>query len=313
MLVHIGYQKASSTFLQQRLFLPQHGYWQLYREKQDVLRFNAFFVDPPAFKFDADAVRQELQARLSAIPDPSLVPVISAEILVGIPIDAAMGTSRANADRIVECVPDARVLVIVREQRSLILSRYLQFVRGGGVRSLEEFAHGPHDTELARSKWTGVYPAFFEYDRLISYYRQRLGAERILVLAFEQLREDPVGYLRSICAFAGAQTDLEKVDRSPVKEAIPASTLGARRIANALVTIDPDNPFSRAMPAGVYWRGARHAKRWIDAAGRRFDSTRSRAKLTARLERILGDFYVESNRRLAAMTGLDLAKYGYRT
>lgn len=312
MLVHIGYQKASSTFLQQRVFLPQYGYWPLFPDRKEGWFLNELLVDPPQFKFDADAVKAAVDLRMAARPDPGLVPVISAEILVGIPFDITMGSSKANADRIAECFPDAKVLIIVREQRSIVLSRYTQYVRGGGTRCIEEFLHKPTDTILARSKWMGVYPAFFEYDKLVGYYRSKLGASRVLVLAFEMLKKDSRAYVQKISAFSGANTDTERIDFSVVKEAIPVNAIGARRVANSFLSNDPDNPFSRLMPAVVYWRATRPAVRMLDVVARRFNGSAARKRLEARIERILGDHYVASNQRLAEMTGIDLGSYGYR-
>jgi hypothetical protein len=192
------------------------------------------------------------------------------------------------------------------------LSRYAQYVRGGGTRRLEEFLHKPTDTILARSKWMGVYPAFFEYDRLVAYYQSKFGADRILVLPFEMLKKDGRSYVRQISEFAGAKTDLDKIDFSVVKEAIPVNAIGARRVANSLLSNDPDNPFSRLMPASVYWRATRPAVRMLDVVARRFDGSAAKKRLEVRIDRVLGDFYAASNRRLTDVTGLDLASYGYR-
>ena len=44
---------------------------------------------------------------------------------------------------------------------------------------------------------------YFEYHHLIRYYRELVGPERLLVLAYEQLATDPYAFAAQIGRFAG--------------------------------------------------------------------------------------------------------------
>jgi len=83
-LVHVGYSKAASTWLQERLFrTPRHGFWALFPEKSDRLDLNRMLVYPSAFDAPAPELQERIRERLAARPDRHLVPVASAEGLVG--------------------------------------------------------------------------------------------------------------------------------------------------------------------------------------------------------------------------------------
>ena len=157
MLFHVGYPKASSTWLQERLFLPQHGFFPVYFNKTDREILNNFLVDPTAFNYDAARFRADLEERLRhGLERQHTVPVISAESLTGMSNDAPMGSTKLIAERIHNTWPDAKILIVVREQFSIILSGYFQYVRGGGIRSLESYVHPPSARYSFDAAWTGV-------------------------------------------------------------------------------------------------------------------------------------------------------------
>jgi hypothetical protein len=312
MLIHVGYPKASSTFLQERLFRADHGYCPLYPSKDDRAYLNTVLVEPSAFRFDAPAFRRETRFRLARLQGRDLVPVVSAESLVGSQLDPTAGLSKIVAERIAETCPDARILMIVREQYSMMLSIYFQYVRGGGIRSLEEFVNAGGIPVHRHPSWSGVYPQFLEYDQIVRHYHRLFGAERVLVLPLELLSRDSREYVARITAFSGSRTDLDKIDYSVVKGGIPPNIIWLRRFANAFLSSNPDNPFTYLMPAPLYWRGARHAKRFIEQMGRNADVNRATRKFRDRLDGVFGGRFADSNRSVAELTGLDLKNLGYQ-
>jgi hypothetical protein len=156
-----------------------------------------------------------------------------------------------------------------------------------------------------------VYPQYFEYDHVAGLYRSLFSADRVLVMPLELLGADRRDYVRRISRFCCATTDVDKIDYSVVKRGIPAN-IGSRRLANAFLSSNPDNPFRYLMPTPAYWRGARYVKRLIEHMGRNFDDDKSLKAFHRRLERLLGDRYAESNRRLAGMMEVNLSRLGYK-
>ena len=88
LLVHIGYHKTATNWLQRELFgRPDCGFHALRFPPVDgtpaVKRGSSAFTNTHPLRFDADAVRRDLRARLDAAPDGCHV--ISNERLSGYP------------------------------------------------------------------------------------------------------------------------------------------------------------------------------------------------------------------------------------
>src|SRR3546814_8368538 len=92
------------------------------------------------------------------------------------------------ADRLRETFPDARILIVIREQRALIRSMYSQHITDGGTGTLGRFLNRP-EPGLGRKPWFD--PEVYAFDRLIAYYCGLFGAERVLALPFELLAREP--------------------------------------------------------------------------------------------------------------------------
>src|SRR6056297_494955 len=80
LLIHIGYHKTATTWMQHRLFLPEHGYRPLFGH-QEVFDL---FVRPHGLVFDPNPVRDVVNAALGAVQTGEAA-VISSEILSGHP------------------------------------------------------------------------------------------------------------------------------------------------------------------------------------------------------------------------------------
>jgi hypothetical protein len=80
----------------------------------------------------------------------------------------------------------ATILIVTRGYRTTILSGYSQYVRTGGSLSLPELVRGP----------PREYP--WRYDSLVASYRSAFGADRVILLPFELLRDAPDRFLREL-------------------------------------------------------------------------------------------------------------------
>lgn len=94
-------------------------------------------------------------------------------------------------DRLAGLFPGAAVLVVTRGFRSMILSSYSQYVRTGGADDLEALIADAQDG------------AAWHYDRLIALYRAAFGADRVILLPWELLRDDPAAFAGAIEARLG--------------------------------------------------------------------------------------------------------------
>jgi hypothetical protein len=83
------------------------------------------------FDFDAATVRSEFEPMLADAEREGLLPIVSFPRLSGHPYSGGYD-SRPIADRIAQVFPEARILIVIREQRSTIVSTYKQYVHAGG-------------------------------------------------------------------------------------------------------------------------------------------------------------------------------------
>lgn len=302
-LLHIGYHKTATTWLQQDLFQEASGSfcapWSRTDEAARLIAVNPFAFDPAetAAFFD-EGVR--------TASERGLVPVLSNEQLAG---NAHTGghNSRAVADRLAAAFPRARILIVIREQRSMVMSVYKQYVRACGVASLARYLNPPR-----RGNDRGVPffdPSFLEFHRLIAYYVALFGKSNVLVLAFEALKADPEQFVARVTRFAGAPAP-QGLSYRPRNTTVSAATLAVKRPVNLLLVRDALNPLAlvESPPlAGKVKAAFDRGDRWVPAPVRQ----RSDERMRRAIDRFLGDRYAASNRVTAELTGLDLAGYGY--
>jgi hypothetical protein len=265
------------------------------------IRVNPFAFDPAQARAALCTFMEEAVAKQSRF-------VVSHERLSGAPMQGGVD-AREIADRLYATFPDGRVLIVVRRQPEMLASVYKQITTRGLNRD-------SYDHFLANRVMTGRYSpvlGFLEYHHLIGYYRERFGADRVLVLAYEMLLADPTDFVGRIAEFAGMDRPAH-VPTTKENVGLPTAAIAALRylnIAARLVGVDRWLVGPRAKPKIVNARLklVRRIGRFAPAAtSRRIEETWS-----AKTEAFLADRLAASNRLTAEMSGIDLAALGYVT
>lgn len=303
-LLHIGMHKTGSTWLQNDIFASAaHGFTTATGAPRHGLV--ADFVTPDAFHYDAQAVREAYSDHHCDAAENDLTLVLSHERFSGYPSSGGHDR-RLIADRLFATFPEARVLIVLREQRALIRSMYSQHITDGGTGSIKQFLDTP---EPALGRRPGFRLSFYEFDRTIAYYRSIFGSDRVLALPFEMLSENPVGFVGEIQNFCSiARTDVGAVKR--VNERRPLVMQLVQRPLNALF-------FHNELSPGALFHISRFAKRYgrtrklFEAITPAWLEKSMQAKLKRTIDRHVGDYYVESNRKTEQLIGRSLAGYGY--
>ena len=298
-LVHVGLHKTASTWLQRRLFAAECGCG--YACPWSIDELARLLVDPHPFVFDADEARASLQEGIVRARGQGHVPVVSCEELSGNPQSGGY-SSRLVAKRLAKVLPEARILLVLREQDSMLRSVYKQYVRMGGAASLRQYFHptarGPR---VPRFRFE-----HFEYHHLVSCYQELFGIDRVLVLPMERLAKDPRGFIAAICAFAEVpETDCPSLATEYSSHL--ASTVALQRRLNRIFghsSVNPGAPFHTWRLDRWYGRLDRLTPRWI--------SNRFEEGLRRFVEAETVDRYERSNALVAEATGVDLGSFGYR-
>lgn len=246
MLLHIGYHKTATTWMQQRFFLPKYGFRQLASHAE----ISQLIVAPHGLYFDPGAMRTLIDARRADL-QPDEVPMLSSEILSGNPLFGGLG-SDVNAHRLAQIFPQAKILISIRAQPRILTSVYMQYVLRGGTMSPERFFEG---TEVPG--YTGFRAEHFEYDRLTALYQSLFGAENVYLLTQESLKTDMHGAARSFAAFAKATrfTALDPADCAVYAPSYPEYATGMlRRINHVQISTLNQRPIVALgeTPKGLY-------------------------------------------------------------
>ncbi|MCA8951647.1 MAG: hypothetical protein KDE27_19220 [Planctomycetes bacterium] len=354
--VHVGLPKAASTWLQD-VFFHDHpelavlgsrkGDGELHvpftREIRRLVVGGDLSADVGAFAATVRELAQRLRERRSAAGHTIRVTGISSEVLSG--RWPTGENSRFLAGALRQAFPAAKIVLILREQRSALESTYKEFVRLGGTGSFRRFLLDPvnvhgfvHDDRPRHSHTI----EFFKYSRLIALYRELFGRDRVHVDAMERLRDDPDAFAARLSTFLGVGAHTPARTRAN-PQLSPAALLLLRALNHGCSTPYHHRygpmpltalllPFARRrMHDGEALRANRWllrrrvssrlqhrladavlpvADRWLlrhlPGAGRfRFD------RLPTELQRFLVGEYAADNRALAAMVDLDLGGLGY--
>ncbi len=193
LLLHVGYHKTATSWMQQRLFTRDHGFAQI-ADHAEVFRH---ILQPNRFHFDPEPFRELIAERMGNLAD-GLAPVISSEILSGHPFLGGR-ESDIYAERLHEIAPTARILISIRAQMRILPSVYMQYLLRGGTMTPQQFYEGTN-----RPGYFGFTPKHFEYADLIGHYQALFGRENVYVVTQESIVKDMQAAAQGIAKFAEA-------------------------------------------------------------------------------------------------------------
>lgn len=299
-LLHIGYHKTGTTWLQRCVFRNAKAGFSFVAGGKTL---RPAFVEVDPSRFDPEIARRNFEPKIRKAQARSLVPVLSAERLSGNPHFRSRD-NEAIAVRLAAAFPDARVLVGIREQKSMLVSLYKQYVKRGGAASFQRYA-----TTAPGAQGAPPFPFdYLEYHRLIGHYQTLFGAANVLVVPFELLRMQPSAYLERIGEFLGVPAT--KAEYRQMNVSPSALSLSLKRHANRYVVRDKFNPDPLIALDGsneVLLRICHELDARAPVALR--DGYERRLHRYA--EREVGTRYAESNALTARLTGIDLREFGY--
>ena len=286
--------KCASTWLQRHLFIARNGYGKALATKP--AHFALIYPDSFCIS-DWGEARSMFDFDLG-----DKVPVVSLEVLVGNPLTGGEN-GEGNLHRLSRVAPEARILLVIREQQAMLRSIYKTLVNFGSPLSIET---------LLNNDLTGTVPAFalsyLYYDRIIAAYRHVFGEDAVLVLPMELLQEDPDAFVQSINAFSGIDSERYPPHANPnVRENVNRTLLDleVKRQYNRFIARTRLSPGGFHKPTMFGNSGNIHIP--APAAVHRAMERRFADKVAA----MTAGHYAQSNAATCELTGLDLARWGY--
>jgi Sulfotransferase domain len=306
LLIHIGYHKTGTTWLQKTLFsVKSETFIPLAPNGKPKYIGNYFFPDPEGhllspFQSNKQAILNEVETTPRGLDLQGKIPVISNERLSGNPHSGSFD-SKLIADRIKDCFPNAKIFCVIRKQKDMILSTYFQYLKIGGTDSLKAYLTRKYD-----ERRPGFSPASLRYVNLISYYHQLFSPENALVLPYEILNRKPADFVKRVGSFLSVNIDTNLVNpevryntraESPITQRFPALNLFCKKSSVNAYSPLSFPIFSRLIQA-TNWLFPGKSRSHIE-------------KAIQQIEQITGNRYLESNRELSELIGMDLSEYGY--
>jgi len=300
-IVHLGYHKTATTWLQKRVFPHATSHDFVCRKTvQDAI------LAPPGMHFCPDRAREVL-----ALQGRNRPVLLSEENLSGYLHNGGLHGFIAPevARRLKSVLPTAQIVIFIRNQFDICRASYAQYVSGGGTWGQRRYFETGRFVRGALTRpWKAPVFEFehFEFDRLVAHYDSLFGSDRVHVYPYEWLGDRPALLARMERDLGLSLDELPAGDRR-ANGSLGSASLSVLRAVNlfsrqSVVNKDRivDLPGSQALRHGVKWLMAQTP--WIN---------RRPAPLSPRLrERIAGHF-PDSNRRLMALRDLPLADLGY--
>ena len=183
-LIHIGYHKAGSTFLQ--AWFEQHpelryvpgglgGFHNIYEVCRPAEATHKYFVTSSesicAPNKDAGAVCTDWGYEDQSRPEP-------------------IKQNQKQVCAVLSTLyPGSTILIITRGFKGIMMSGYSQYIRSGGILHLEDMCK-----QLAHCVQTDAYH-YYDFDYLIGLYAGAFGEENLIILPYELLRDDQSAFL----------------------------------------------------------------------------------------------------------------------
>ncbi|WP_031549428.1 hypothetical protein [Parvularcula oceani] len=298
-LLHVGYPKTATTWLQAQLF-ERHP-----RLCTPWPTFDNRIIEEicwcPEAQFDPARVRAAFEEDAAAGRAEGKIPVISHEVLVGDPVRGLYWGDLA-ARRLAKVFPDARVLISIREQVGFAYSAWGEYVRRGGTMSLEHYLFRTGTECLGYRPL--LPPEYLRFAGLYANYLGLLGQGAVALLPIEQLKQDPGLYVRNVLSLVGLPV-WDEFDSVAIYPAVSPQALAVQRRLNRLVTVD-------ALNIGHPKRDA--ISKWVQRLDRRISPDRAEAQRKRQRETVaprLRALVAESNKELSDLSGVDLRAFNY--
>lgn len=303
-IVHIGYHKTATNWFQRNYYPSVRNRRYVHRKK--VKR--AFLADS-ALHFDAARAAAALE-----VDSLDGLLLCEEELSGNIHTGGLFGCfTKEIARRIREVLPEAEIVIFVRNQVDMIASVYKQYVKEGGTYSVDRYLH-PY-RYLPRS---GFQPAkaplfsfdHFDYHALALLYGDLFGPDRVHVFLYEEFSRDNRAFLERYAERFELEVDLASVPRSRPNPPYGRLVLPMARALNWLSYRDVlYKQYLLHVPLMYKLRGmVLERLNRLPAFGAGIPSTRILGEANVAFIR---ERYVESNRRLAADCDLPLAEHGY--
>lgn len=308
--LHVGFPKCASSFLQKEYFIPQNGFINI-------------MTDEKWAKF----IQHQLLTAQSTYYDnsyPMLPKSKDNKQLIGCSYEGFTdGWHNVDYSLILErfsnIFPDAKILIIIRRQQDIVFSNYIQYVRAGYFKSIDNYLE-----ELIWNSQQSIWGRLF-YDKI--YEKTCEIFEEVLIIPYELIKYDHGDFIKKLNLFFEKNAIVENRVINPSSNDFG---LNLMRLANYFIRHGIGKPYMSVLPDYCVGGGRYNVVKlekpepsslirqlinvWATRIGNRKiweKSINQRAKFKSKYLELFKNYFVESNLKLDRQLQLNLAKYGY--
>ncbi len=305
LLCHVGYPKAGSTWFQRHVFQnPELGFSMPWGVQSSSFIEHVKVIDTFLFDEMLQEIHRYYDEGVRSSAAQGLVPVLSYENILVEPF-GGKADRRESARRLKALFPYGRFLLVIREQKAIILSSYIEHLRRVFTTKIDRFM-GFDD--LRRPGFgASCPPEFFLYDRLIAYLKDQFGISNLLVLPIELMNSRE--FEERLYSFIGMPISerFRELTRTKERERRKSDLVFLRHlnyIGHSRYMTKGNDSFLR--------RAAYGTNIFLNPIVPDCLYNHNVRKLKVYIESVLDNFYQRSNQVTSQMIGIDLSKLGYR-
>lgn len=304
LLIHIGYHKTASTWLQRDLFRNDRiGFYSPWRRE----KIATDLILPDGLTFNKGQIRSTYEGGLDKASALDKVPVISHERLAGYPASGGYDCKKI-ADHLYEVFPEAKILIVIRRQQDILKSWYKEYIYDGGALGYRRFfkSIGPkHIIRVPHFRYI-----YYRYHRLIAYYQMLFSKENVLVLPYELLKDNPLRFSEKICNFTKVEFKENKHDQKQNvgKQLIELDLL---RFLNRMFYFNQLNPYAFVSMPTLRNQLYKFLGMVVSKTPQHICEYREK-KIEKFIEVAIAGRYTQSNKETSRITGINLETFGYK-
>ncbi|NCO76577.1 MAG: sulfotransferase [Cyanobacteria bacterium] len=303
LLIHIGYHKTGSTFLQKQVFNQENFGFISPWCRQDYYE-KLLLVNP--FLFDINKTRLFFEEKIEKAAKENLVSVISEERLSG-SITSGGYNNYDMANKLYSLFPQSKILIIIRNQLDMIWSIYKHRLNSDLTVGINEYL------EQIQKEFPSFEPFFnfdyLQYHWLINHYQSLFGKDQVLVLPYEMLKDNKVLFLEKISNFTKTNIDT-KMNFSQVNKSYSYLSLYFKRWTNFFAPriCRVNSSLYQKINNSFFYRLNQVVENTIPEA--------LIQKVENHMKEIIAEkihnYYIESNQKTSNIINMDLSLYNYQ-
>lgn len=314
-VLHVGYHKTGTTFLQKKVFNTFDDVLYLGRSwvHKDL---NTFFYDlsfTNALEFKGDDLRKRFYRIVEDIITEKGIDISSKKMILISHESLHSGSDyfgskiKDQANRIKEVLPNSKIIIGIRNQLKIIESHYTNYIHHGGKQRFAFFYNQSFAFSNLKSK--------LKYNEVASYYINLFGRESVHILVFEHVFLNPDFRLDGLTDFLGLHA-IEVQKEKAVNKRISKFSISFVRMINCLLTKDFEEQYharlkgTQSFSEKLRWFFIRNLKK-IEASKLFPKVLFSYHYLNEKQKDEILNFYYGANCELSNTFGLQLENYGY--